>query len=251
MYYPLIFTNDIVYLKSRRIQEYDIVEGGFSVSKEKDLLPKDFICFLSALTKHERHVEIGKYIRENKDFNNKLFEGFREFVFYFCKENKISEEKILSIKKDSVTFFDSNIKRSSFGEVVFTPRARATSFALINGKEFFVNTSDNKEWFNGFNEDFYYKDTLIEEIFNLLRYGETKDNRFLFEYIRELRTSYVDLSLCDSYYKELSPNNGFLLKKNLIDYSIYADHIKEGDIDSIDISYNYLNYILPICNLFQ
>ena len=247
----LVYLNeDILYLRNKRIEEYDIVEGGWSVARNEGLLPRKFVRYLSGLDKKRRHIEIGMYSRDNKEFTKDLFEGFRHYVSMFREENGIDDEKVLSIKKDSITLYDSPISQRKFGDhVEFTLRETATSYLLLGKKEFFLNSKNGKFWFKGFDSEIQIENTLLEEIKKLMEFGEYKDKKFMFEYLKEIRQSYVERELSHTYYRELNAINGYKINDRIAGCNVYLENSCDDDIDSLDISYNYEEVIVPLIRI--
>jgi hypothetical protein len=240
---------DILYLKNRTIQEYDIIEGGYSVARQLNLLPAKFLKRIENMTKHERHVEIGKYSKDNKEFTKELFEGFREFMLLFREFNEIDDDKVLSVKKDSITLYNSPVKRLKFKHVVFSLRETSTSYLLLGKKEFFFNSKTDGFFFKGLDHGIEAKDNLIEEIKVIMGFNEYKDKRFVFEYLQELRECYVKLELAHTYYKELNAIGEYRLKDHIGNNDVYFEFATDDQLEMLDISHNYENYLLPLIRI--
>lgn len=240
---------DILMLKNRVIQEYDIIEGGYSVARNNGLLPKAFLKRIAGLTKKERHIEIGKYSINNKEFTRDLQEGFREYMALFREENAIDDERVLSIKKDSITLFNSPVRNLKFDNVEFSLRETSTSYLLLNKKEFYLNSKTGGFFYKGLESGTEVKDNLVEEIKSIMGFNEYKNKQFVFEYLQELRESYVTLDLAHTYYRELNSIHMYKLTERLGSNDVYCDFIDDTMIESIDISFNYENYLQPIIRL--
>lgn len=246
----LIFTNqDIGYLRNRRIEEYDIVEGGWSIAKEEGLLPKAMIRRLSTLSKRERHIQIGLYSRDNRDFTRELHEGFRKYLAEFREANRVADDNVMSVKKDSITMHDSRISRTEFGEVRFTRRYQATSFAFLGGVEFYYDSRRNGHLYKGA-PDVFGKDDMVEEVWSVLGMAETKRKRELFPYLSELREAYVTRQLVAGYYREVGPSAAFRVKSDMESFVAYVTDVEDDGIDAIDISYNHDKILVPLIGMF-
>jgi hypothetical protein len=122
----------------------------------------------------------------------------------------------------------------------------------VNKLEFYINGITGKHELKGISMD-SYKETIIEEIFKILVLAEHNDRRLVNRRLAELRNAYINRELTDNYYRELSPNGGFLIKESLTDNSTVYSSIPfnandEGFFDEIDITYNYRHILLPIFN---
>jgi hypothetical protein len=246
----LVYLNeDILVLKNKSIQEYDIIEGGWSISKNNGLLPEKFVKQISGMTKKQRHIEIGKYARDNKEFVKQLNDGFIEHMRLFREHNEIDEDRILSVKKDSITMYDQKPTVLEFDNVVFTLRETASSYMLLRKKEFFLHAKTDRFWFKGLDHDVEAKDNLIEEIKILMKFYEYKDKQFIFDYLQELRHCYVSLELAHDYYRELNAIYQYKLKLRLASNDVYFEYIQDDQLEELDISYNYENFLQPLIQL--
>ena len=250
--YPLSYSTEISYLRNKRIEEYDMASGGYSVTISEGLIEDEQILKdLEISNKFERQVMLGNYAKDNKEYVKELNMGFRKYTTKFITENGITRNKLLFIKKDSITFFDSPITIKKFNRVNFTKRESFTSMLKINKLEFYVNGNTGRNVLKGISMD-SYKETLIEEIFKLLILAEHNDRKLINRRLAELRAAYINKELADSYYRELSSNNAFLLKEGIMDTTVYTNMAFNADssefFDVTDITYNYRNILLPIFN---
>lgn len=113
------FNDDIQYLFNQEIIEYDLKDAGFSLIKQFHILSNDEINRLSKLPKgFERHKEIGLMQRNNKELSKKLSDKFSEIRKIFIYSNNITDDNIISVKKDAF-FIIGNIDKTKFGELEF------------------------------------------------------------------------------------------------------------------------------------
>jgi hypothetical protein len=71
----------------------------------------------------------------------------------------------------------------------------------------------------------------------------------MYKLLQELRNDYLNLDLEIETYREMNKENKFKLKQNMMEYNFYIDSIDEDFLDKIDITYNYIHYILPLINI--
>lgn len=253
MAFPLVYRNpDILLLRDSSIFEFDIRNGGFNVTKKYKLLPSESIEVLEGLSREERHIFLGNYAKEEKEFTKHLHRGFQEEINNFVEANEIEPECVLSVKKDSITFFGRRPTKLQFENIEFTQRALSTTFlTLPNKMEFFLNGNvleDNPLYFTykGFRE-INIRETLFEEIKIVLEKHQKSGSReVVFEYLQELREAYLGRQLVHTYYKELSPVHGYKFLNRLTGAFVYFPDVGEDVMDEIDITYNYMNILLPL-----
>ena len=250
--FPLIFKSDIKYLKNKRIKEYDIVSGGYNISKAEGLVEdEDLQLKLDKSDKKKRQILLGLYARDNKNFTKNLHEGFRKYVNAFIVLNEINESNIVAINKDSVLLYNSNINRLKFKNVRFTCRGEYTSYLKLGNLQFFYSSVTKEKLVKGISID-SIKETLLEEVFTVLALAEANPREKVFKYLYDLRQSYVRKELTNTYYKELSSNNGYKFDRVVAGMQFYAENVTEDDVifDQLDITYNYKNIIIPLCDIF-
>ena len=69
-------TEDYDYIISKKIIEYDIKDAGFNLSKYYKLLPDDKLNYLKSLHKSQRTIQIGRYMRDDLNYNKELTKSF-------------------------------------------------------------------------------------------------------------------------------------------------------------------------------
>jgi hypothetical protein len=249
--FPLIYTNkNLLYLRNKVIHEYDIASGGYSCSLNHDLLSNDEQLILATLNKKDKQIFLGNKALQEKDFTKKLHAAFRHEIANFISQNEIPEENILSIKKDSITFFNSNISYTKNNHVTFTLRKNFTTFILLGKLEFYYNI-DNREFLvKGISSDLTIESTLLEEIKQIMHLKSYKSDQSVYAHLKEMRENYLSLQLENSYYRELNALGKYKLKDKLRGAFLYVDRIDDDEINLIDIDYNYLNILLPLFKIF-
>lgn len=196
----------IEYLFDDDIREYDIADAGYSLIKQFKLLPESEIQRLGRLDKGiERHIEVGKMQRDNKEFSNRLLKAFRDARFYFIETNKLTDDKIISVKKDAI-FTIGEVNRTKFGQVVFVPKNIYSSylrFPNIQNLEIYYNK--NGIDFKQINDHSVAKHRLytVEFLNTFIHKMEYKDHslkRFMIDHIMKYKT----MALEEEYYLEFN-----------------------------------------------
>lgn len=251
--YPLTYKTKLGYVRNKRIQEYDMESGGYSLTiSEKLIEDEELLEKLSLSNKQERQVLLGLYAKEDKHFVKALNNAFKKYVNGFIHLNNIEEDHLLFIKKDSITFYNSEISRTSFKKVNFTKRGEFTSFLRLGNLEFYYNGMTNEKLLKGIDiQD--HTNTLVEEIFKIIHIAEFSSKKNVENHLKELRQAYVNRELEDSYYRELSVHTRFSLTDNLDGFKVYSDiplGMDDDFFEETDITYNYMNILLPLFKTF-
>lgn len=119
---------NIEYLFNSEIIEYDIRDAGFNLIKQYKLLPADKIQELEKLGKgFERHKRIGIMQRNDREFSTALLSKFAEIRTVFINMNNITDNDIVSVKKDAI-FIIGQVKQTKFGGIEFAQKNVYSSY---------------------------------------------------------------------------------------------------------------------------
>lgn len=231
------------YLKNVTITEYDIKSAGFSVLKYRKLLPEDELEKLSKMDKHTRTVKEGLLQKEYPKIAEEIIETLSKARQAFVILNKIPEEAILSIKKDAIFLINQNPTKLIIKDVFeFRKKNTYSSYIQLPGKkEFYYNNREDFIDVKGIQKESVEAQSnfLLRDIKNFLRSGEKVSQEVLFSIFKSYRNKYLNRELPIETYREL--DSSLYRIKNYTMKSIDSDLL----ID-IDISQNYMSYILPL-----
>lgn len=220
---------NIEYLFDDIICEWDMKDAGFSLIKEFELLSEDKINELSRIDKGlARHIEIGKLQRDDKEFSQRLSKAFEEARFHFIQSNKISDDTIISVKKDAI-FTTAPIRKMNFGHVHFVQKNTYSSYLRLsrvhNIEIYYSSTGTDFKQINDhcINRHRLYMVNFLE---GFIKKMETNDRFSIRNYLMKFVTEYKSLEMDEEYYLEF--NN------------------KSTDINP---AFNYLNILVPLTQL--
>ncbi len=246
---------NIDYLFGTEIVEYDVKSAALSLSKQFQLLPKDTLDMLSKMQKEPRNKKIGLFQREDHGYRDKLKQAFIDTRKWFITENDLSEENILSIKKDAFFIIDKPIKHDTLGEIHFVPKNRYTTYLILNRFEFYLNPSlgviDIKGLGQG--EDLHkviqlHGEYILKFISQYARMREKMvEGKEVVHWLSRFVRQYKNKNLPIEYYRTLSRGNAYQLRDPNLNKVI--DVYDTDDINNVVIHYNYVNYILPLVSL--
>ena len=244
----LYLNHEYEYLINRKIVEYDMKSAGYNLSVYYKLLPKQTLDNLAKLEKHERHIEIGKLQRFDKEYAKKLSKAFKSMRKEFFIANRIVDSDILSIKKDAIFIVGKKCNNLEFENVTFVEKNVYSSFHYLNNLEFYYSSSKNILDVKGINDDslcqFTFFINILKKLFKLLEANKREE---FIKLIKKFTEDYKNKNLIYEYYKEFRPDGSFaLIQKNEKSLCISLDGMDETVHDLMDISYNYIHYILPI-----
>ena len=234
------------------IIEYDIKSANTSVMKYYNLYDIKKLEFFESLPKDKRNKAIGlKLLRGNPELNKKLEKAFTDIINEFMRANNLDkDDDILSIKKDAVFVCNKECPITTFGPVNFVKKNKYHAYIRIDRYEFYVG--DKTVDIKGLGDSaMYHKNGISLLIEDIIKTAETTlDSRTINEYIARLCKLYKEKQLDIEIYREFNMNSKF--KCNVNGMEMYLDNIGYDYLDNYcDISFNYINIILPLMRLFM
>lgn len=240
---------DTQYLISTNIVEYDISSAGYSISRYYKLLDDRTLSWLETLPKEERHIQIGLLCKRLPKYNDALKQAFINIRKEFFVANNIVDDDILSIKKDAI-FLLRYADVTKFGDdVAFAEKNIYTSYYYINKKEFY--SSPTKLDVKGISDETLelHKDYMLDFMQNIFRLAETSDNAQIIRQLVGFIDAYKSRNLEVGYYREFNDSSTYRLGTEFLRTPMGLSNV--DDVDDINISYNYMNYIRPLVEIFM
>ena len=230
--YPFIYNNEII--------EWDIKSANTSLMSYYNLQPDKVIQKLASMTKSQREISVGKLMKKDKEFAKKLEESFNKIIQEFMDANQLSWDDIVSIKKDAVFVKNHKINHSEFGAVHFIPKNQYKHVLLLPKYEIYI--SDSVTDVKGIPDEKLplHENGMLDFIRTTME-SASEMNR-LQSFFKEYVTAYKRKELEFDAYREFNSDSFFRIGG---DYPMLADSMIEDDVEFLDISYNYINVIMP------
>lgn len=245
-----LWTQNIDYIINANIYEYDMRGAGINLIKYYELLNDDIIEHLETLPKKIRDITIGEMRKKDKDLNRGLSEAFTKMRKKFFLANDIKEHQILSIKMDAIFLVNKSCNKTTFKNMEFVVKNRYTSFHKFGNIEFFYRNSGRILDVKGIKDEKIplhdeYMCKFLKDMFNLL---ETSSNDRIISKLKQFTKFYKGRELEHQYYRELNSDSYYSLFAGKDVRIFKSDEYLLGF--DIDISFNYLTYILPLIQRF-
>jgi hypothetical protein len=240
--YDFIFGSDIV--------EYDIRSAGLSLIKYYDLLPQKTIDFLEGMEKDARNKQIGMIQRDDPVFKERLKESFVNIRKVFFETNDIQDNEILAIKKDAIFTLDRHMSQRAFGPVEFVRKNTYTSYLYLNNYEMYINSMLRKIDIKGLSDYEEHRAYMLDFLISFCAVNEGAPSKKL--PISRLLTfidKYRHKDLPAGYYRRLSQENNFIIFDEINEEWVEVNDIDTSKYD-VDISYNYINYLVPLAGIY-
>lgn len=246
------YTNkDIDFIISTEIIEYDMVSAGLNICKEFKLLPENEIKELEELPKKLRVVRLGLLQKSHKDLVKLMNEGFKEARKRFFEANNITNDDVISIKKDAI-FVTKRCKQKQFGHLKFEEKNVYTSYYRLDDKEFYFNNKKGID-IKGISDDLlkYHRDYMLKFLHRFFYMNETSRTKDTIKFLNEFTYDYKTKQLPVGFYRELNRECAFRTYESIDGKTVGLKSVSEKEFDMVDISYNYFKYLVPMIQILM
>lgn len=231
------------------ITEYDMRRAGLSISKEDKLLPEDVIKQLESMPKKEADIAIGKRQLKDAKFKASLMEGFRKYRLKFGEMNEISNDDIVSVKKDAI-FTKKYCEITVLGEnIEFREKNSYQARLYLNDLEFYWKHTGELD-VKGIRDEKIqlHQDFLIHTIWKVMEFLGSYDYDNGLKYLVKFMNDYKFKRLPIEYYRELNQSSEYTyVIHEQPETSSYLDEVYKPFVMG---HYNYRNILVPLMNLF-
>ncbi|QQO92820.1 hypothetical protein CPT_Madawaska_170 [Staphylococcus phage Madawaska] len=250
LYMKTNYTSDVRYIKDTVITEYDIKSAGMNILYDSGYLNEEQYNKLRNTQKYERNVIIGKMLKNNKDMNKALMDGFKIARKIFIENNNLKDSDILSIKKDAIFVIGkkcNNLKISK--HVRFAESEEYDNYINILGKEHYINLYQNKidvkGYQNGVKE--HHTDYMFKFLIECLWEDKKKDKMDLYKKLLLFKDNMINYNLTSGYYKDIIEDK-YIIEMDTLEMYIEDDINEEVRIE--DLSYkNQLRFLTDLINV--
>lgn len=236
------------------IIEWDIKSAGLSICTEFNLIPEKELEYLRSIPKEKSNILIGIRSGDDKVFAKALETKFNEVVNEFIAVNNLDKDyDILSIKRDAVFVINHPILKSQLTKNIrFVDKNRYHAYLYLKPLEMyfkrdgkidvkhFIGNKDERNRILKLHENGMMG--LFRSFINLCEstnFNTKKISKELSEFVKAYKNRELDFD----FYREFTTESKFRYYDSLV------SNINESMIEKIDISYNYINYILPLIQL--
>lgn len=225
-----------------QIYEYDIESAGFNLLTKYNLIDKRTATRLSKLNKVARQRAIGNLCRKNKELTNNLNLAFIDIRKSFFEANQLQENQVYSIKKDAVFTFKPCVT-TQFDNVNFRIKNIYNSALLLNNLEIYSNKE--KIDVKGISDQLVklHENYMCDLIHTYLLMMENSKKSKLIKFMMDVNWFYKNREFPVEMYREFNRESRYRWREN---EQIMFEDI--GDLDMLDIRYNYLNVLIPLQN---
>lgn len=243
-----LYTDKSITFLVSDIVEYDIREAGFSIIKERNLLPQEQIDEIARIqNKKDRHIKVGLVQRGNKKLREDLTKGFKDFRVWFGEANQLTDDDILSVKKDAI-FVKKFCYNTEYGDHIrFIEKNVYTAFMQFGSFEFYLKEDglDVKGILND-NLELHVRGMLpiIRRVMVLL---SQYDEEEALKYVVKTMNDYKFYRLPVECYREFNSVNGYRVWQN--DDEQVVKSVGESYKNNLIIDYNYINILVPLLNI--
>jgi hypothetical protein len=237
---------DIEYMVSQEIIEYDMKSAGFNLIKKFKLLEPEKIEYLETLTKKEQTIRIGLYQREDRTLVKRMNEKFVEARKWFFENNGITDDDVLSIKKDAI-LTTKRCFNTEFDNVTFVEKNEYTSYYYLNKYEFYYNKDGLDVKGIGEEQLELHREYMLDFLYNFFKMNEISKKKQVIQLIKEFAYYYKNRELNINYYRELNVQSLFQINNRLFGDRVGVMYTNRDE--DLDITFNYMAYVVPLLSI--
>jgi hypothetical protein len=246
--------NAVLNLRSTVLREYDMEDAGWSIIKRRRIFKDGVIERLEGLGKHERNVAVGKLLIDNKTASKEFMAELARARVAFVEDNGIEDYQILAIKRDALFVVGRTALKTEVcnGAYRFKAKNRYSSFYRLDRQvELYYSAWDDRLDVKGIAKGAResQQDFLIKDLGGLVRASERLDQAGILAVLRRYRSKYLSRDLPVETYREMGLNNAYRTRLSVTGSPVYMHNATEGDLDEIDITYNYTRVLIPLISL--
>lgn len=254
------YVNDgLPFLVNCLITEYDIERGNTSVMKHYHLCHEDIIARLEVLPKQERNVQVGLMQKENKAFAKSLETAFDMAVSQVIKQNDLDMDiDILCVRRDAIFVVNKTLQNPKVGESINFRKKHEYHAALqIGPRLHFFFEIGKPVRVDHFIQESKDVDGILQKLrpgmFDFLEEfvqiceGSNMNRQRIYEWLANFCNAYKAKELDWEYYREFNREAGFRFRG--MEMETLMDYVPEDMADNLDITYNYINIIVPLLQI--
>lgn len=237
---------NIFYLFNTEIIEYDIKSAGMNISRAFNLIDEKFYDKLKSLPKDKRVKELGLKQRNDYEFTENLKKAFVNTRRLFIEANHLSEENIVSIKKDAF-FVTKRCDETKFYDIIeFKEKNTYSSYIHLNRKiELYYNTDKLDVKGIGDEKLKLHEDYILDLLKKFFVKMESDDKIKVIDFMRRFIDKYKRKELESGYYRRFDGMSEFDVNMPESEYIFNPEIHKEY----IDISYNLTQVLLKLIKI--
>lgn len=232
------------WLINASIKEYDLEKANISILKELKILNNSQYEYYLNLPKKEREIKIGLLLRDHKNINDKLSEGFKLARKIFIESNNIEDKDILYIDKDSITLIDKLVLRERITDNLnFRLKNQYSSYYSLFGIDFLYYNDNTIEYcrFKYANDEKIkrYHMEYMGDILLSLAYSAQNDNIIqTIRLLKDIYYTYINKQFSLPYYREFNNQSYYRFIPNAFSSYSAIEIPQNTDKSLLDINYN-------------
>ena len=232
------------------IVEYDMRRAGLSISKDFKLLPESKIKEIESMEKGKADRILGLIQRSDKEYKEKLKEGFKLCRIKFGELNELTDDDILSVKKDAIFVKRYCEYTQVYENIEFREKHHYEAYMILkstgNTRLEFYWGSDGILDVKGITEENVklHAEFMMKMIWTFIKYLTQYDYDGARKYLIKFIDKYKFGSLPMGYYREFNAQS--MYSYIMFDAPTTATYLDESYKHLVIRNYNYLNILVPL-----
>ena len=238
------YTMPIPFLTSCNITEYDISKANISILLASGLITQEEYNNILKMPRMQRQVYIGKMEARDSNITKALKNGFMKYRKMLIESNGLTDNDILSIKKDAIFVINKTLSILEFDNCIrFVPKNHYTSYFKIRGMEFYYlldkfNDIENLDVKGiGDKKLLLHAEYMVQFLCIIFEALNDRTPESVMDLIAKFGKKYLNKELELGYYREFNTDSCYRVSANNTQYLL--DFALESEKPYLNITENY------------
>ena len=240
------YVMNVDYIVSSLITEYDISKGNISILRYMNLIDEGLYWELYNAPKQERVVRVGLMMRENKELNKAVNDGFIEAKRLLFDANRIQDQEVQAIRNDAVYIINRKLDYTNFGPIQFMEKNVYNEYFKIAKKEYYYFfdpiTQFERLDVKGINDAVLplHEKYMLEFIKTIMWSVQNEPIEEAIGMIQAFDEKYKNFELESGFYRRFDSESKFQTRRMSKYNTFKLDYLlNENEKIYLDISYNH------------
>ena len=240
------YVMNVDYIVSSLITEYDMSKGNISILRYMNLIDDNLYWELYNAPKQERVVRIGLMLRENKELNKAINDGFIEAKRLLFESNRIQDREVQAIRNDAVYLINRKLNYTQFGPITFMEKNIYNEYFKIAKKEYYYYfdpiTQFEKLDIKGINDAVLplHEKYMLDFIKAIMWSVQNEPIEEAIGMIKAFDEKYLNFELESGFYRRFDSESKFQTRRMSKYNTFKLDYLlDENEKVYLDISYNH------------
>lgn len=236
-----------------KVYEYDLKAANISSLRWTGKYREEDLTYLAEVLKDSREVAVGKAVKNAKGVYADIKRGITNARHQLFQANGLQDKDIVSIKNDAVFVRGKRLSHTTFGPMEFRLKNTYSAVLVADRIEYYYDRRHDRVDVKGVADSVVshpdHQEGMLVFFRKVMKYLVLGRKDALQDYLISFTYDYKARKLPKQYYREFSKRNAYVTLYALSEFEFTLEDISERNIKLLNITYNYLRFVLPLIRL--